>query len=157
FLLVAGCRHLVTGAELQPRHAWLLLPTVVVAVALPALAGVYFNALLVVQKAIMAGFYAAAFVVTLTGRHGRARGGGLNTLLVLLALLTLNFAQYALLSAYSLAVGRPQDFSLLQCSSLIDMTLQVLLAYSMTMVVTDSLRRELESASQELAAAGRRF
>lgn len=152
YLLVAGCHNVATGAVVSSRHFWALMPAALLAFGLPYLAGYNVNILFIPQAATLTCFFVAAFVALRPAR-GPERGQGLGVLRLSLVLLSINFAHYIPVFALEAAGTFTGPLSYLEYSSLYDLILQVVLSFSIVMLVTESARAEVELAHRETAQA----
>jgi diguanylate cyclase (GGDEF)-like protein len=105
---------------------------------------------------VMACLFAWAFMVLLPVAR-RTAGAGVFVMLVALAMLTVEFIQYAVLCGACHFAGVDEVFSHLNYSSLYDFILQTILAFGMVMVVMERVQADLETANRELRNAGVRL
>lgn len=152
FLLVAGCHNFATGVVISRRHFWALAPAALFAIGLPYLAAHNVNIVFVPQAAILTCFFVAA-LLALRPARGPARGQGLGVMRLALLLLSLSFAHYVPVFAVESIGGPTSGLTYLAYSSLYDLILYVVLSFSMVMLITESVRSELELAHQEAAQA----
>ena len=150
-LFVAGCRHHARGTILRPRDAWVAAPALVYALALPPWAGHDVNSMFIPQAAILVGFFAAS-LVAFRGLAGPANGQGLTVIRVALVLLAILFAHYVPVFTLEKLAASPR-FAYLEYSSLYDVILEIGLAFGTVMLITESVREDLEVAHREAAAA----
>jgi len=152
FLLVAGCHNYATGAVISRRHFWTLAPATLLAIGLPYLAAHTVNIVFVPQAAILTCFFVAAFLALRPAR-GPERGQGLGVMRLALVLLSLSFAHYVPVFAFKSIGGPTSGLTYLEYSAMYDLILQVVLSFSMVMLITESARAELELAHREAAQA----
>jgi diguanylate cyclase (GGDEF)-like protein len=153
YLLAAGCRNLARSTPADRRLAWLLIPAAVLASVLTLWTGGKIEGMLIVHMSVMTAFVVLAFWELMPMRHGPRSGPGLYVMLVALAGLAVEIAQYVPLCAYAYWTGAMGAFPHLKYASLIDLLLETLLAFGMVMVVMETVRRELEAVNRELRLA----
>jgi diguanylate cyclase (GGDEF)-like protein len=145
YLWLAGCLHLTRGMPLTARDGWFAVPAATLAVALPVFFSTI-NGLMSVHGLVMAGLFAASCVVLCRASAERVRGTGPMVMAFALALLSLEFLQYAVLCGYSYRSGQTISFPYLRYSVFFDLLLQVLLGFGMEMVALESERDPLTNA-----------
>lgn len=151
YMFAAGCRHQATGRRLTKQHLYALAPGIGVAATLPLMSD-DFNNLFVVQAAIMAVLFAAAFNAL---RPALGRGGlGLRVMGVALILLSLDFLHYVPVfgireGAWDISV--PQAY--LKYTYVINLIIEILLGFGTVMVSLEGVRREVEETNRELTRA----
>ncbi len=145
-LLWAGCREIASGIYIAPRKLALALPGFVAIAALMTYASSHFNAMFVVQTAIVS-IGAGISFVTLTGR---ASTKGTRTLQTALLTMMLLYAVYVpLFWIHQYRTHLP----FLQYSSLVDLLADVFLGCAMILVTAESEKHELNSAVAALGEA----
>jgi diguanylate cyclase (GGDEF)-like protein len=156
YLWLAGCRHFTHGARLTARQGWLVAPAAMLASFLPW----FFtdlNGILSVHALVMAGLFAASCAVLCRARAERVRGTGPVVMAVALALLAVEFLQYAVLCGYSYHTSGSIGFPHLRYGVFFDLLLLVVLGFGMEMVALEAVRRELEAANRELRNVGSKW
>jgi diguanylate cyclase len=153
FLLVVGCREFASGRRLAASDAGWAAPALLLALALPHV-GTTFSTRFVVQAAIMACLFAAAFW-QLESRRRRAGPGypGLQLMSVALLALTLDFMQYVPVLGYAVRRNVALRAAYAGFTSLYDLVFEVMLAFGMVILVLKEVNRELQAANEELRQA----
>lgn len=153
YFIIAGCRHYATGALVARRDLWLVPGAVGMAVLLLWISGGEFNTFFIPHAAILGYLLSVAFRALGPARRRAGTHGGLRVTSLALALLSLDFFHYvpvftiSALSDYAIPAGY------LRYTSLYDLILEVLLGFGTVMLVTEGVRRELETANRELTEA----
>lgn len=151
FLLIAGCRSLLTNSDLKVRHELAVLPFVIVAFGLPFISD-DLNVVLNIHSLIISGFFIIAFVDMW---KTKIRSFGCNVMLVALGLLAANFFGYSALFTvrqyYSLGI----DF--LAYNSVVDLVLQILLGFGMVIVLLEQVLIDAKVANEKLRKAHERL
>ncbi len=153
YLVVVGCRRLVTGRRPRRIELWLFLPAVGLAILLPWSTAGHFDAFFPIHTLIYAGLFVLSLRVL--RRRPSLHGGvtGLRVMKVALLLLALDYLHYSvvyvLIGRGAIAPGEPY----LVYSPLYDLLCLVLLAFGMLMVTTGEVQHELEVANTSLAQA----
>ncbi len=147
FLLVAGCRSLVSNGEMRIRQEIFILPFVLVAFGLPFLSD-DFNLVFNVHSLILAGFFALAFVALWQTKLGTF---GWRVMLTALGLLTVDFVQY--FAVFSLRQYLNFEFSYLAYNSVIDLVLQILLGFGMVIILLEQVLADARIANENLKKA----
>ena len=147
FLLVAGCRSLVSNGEMRVRQEIFILPFIPVAFGLPFL-GDDFNLIFNLHSVILSGFFTVAFLALW---RTKLRTFGWRVMLVALALLTLDFVQYFVV--FSLRQYLNTEFSYLEYNSVIDLVLQILLGFGMVIVLLEQVLADARIANEKLQKA----
>ncbi len=154
FMFMAGCRYRAAGKTLTGQQSLLALGMAVcVAASLPHLSD-DFNDLFLVQSSIMAVLFGAAFFALRPARLNGQSSLGLRVMSAALFLLTLDFLHYVPVFGSrhgAWGIGVPEQY--LQYTSIIDLTLETLLAFGSVIVVMEDVRREVEATNRELMAA----
>jgi diguanylate cyclase (GGDEF)-like protein len=153
YLLVAGCRAFASGRLLGSRDWWLLPVAAYAAALVVALEQQSFHLSLIFQATLMVGLYAAAFHALAPARRSGQHGTALKVMSMAVVLLAIQFFSYVPTLGYGVAVRGLEPARYLRYSSVLDLIVQVVLAFGMVMLVTDSVRREMEDAQREPAAA----
>jgi diguanylate cyclase (GGDEF)-like protein len=156
YLLLAGCWIYAGLAGPSKRELWLIVPGAILAWSLPRGSTEGFNAFFVVHTLIVGVFFLAALRVTRSVSGTRRRLPGLRVMEVALALLALDYFQYAPAFAVSLLRGEPAP-AYWQYSPLYDLLFEVMLMFGMVIVVTGDIQHDLELANRNLAQARDRF
>jgi diguanylate cyclase (GGDEF)-like protein len=156
YLLLAGCWIYAGFTGPSKRELWLLLPGAILAWSLPRANARGFNAFFVVHTLIVGVFFLAALRVTRSVSGTRRRLPGLRVMEVALALLALDYFQYAPVFAFSRLRGEPPP-TYWEYSPLYDLLFEVMLMFGMVIVVTGDIQHDLEAANRNLAQARDRF
>jgi diguanylate cyclase (GGDEF)-like protein len=147
FLLVAGCRSLVSNGEMKIRQEAFILPFIVVAFGLPFLAD-DFNLVFNAHSLILSGFFAFAFISLWKTKLGTF---GWRVMLIALALLTVDFLQYFVV--FSLRQYLHFEFDYLAYNSVIDLVLQILLGFGMVIVLLEQVLADARVTNEKLKKA----
>jgi diguanylate cyclase len=153
-LLWAGCRNFATNERVQVEDVHKLLPAALLAVVLPYVPGT-FTVRFVVQAAALAGLFAAALFQI--HRVPGPVGPGLRVTRTALLLLTLCFAHYVPVYAWSLAARVDLAVTYRTYSSILDLILEVLLAFGMVILTMEDVHGQLENANRDLREAKERL
>lgn len=156
YLLLAGCWVYAGLTRPSKRDLWLIVPGVILAWSLPRANTQGFDAFFVVHTLIVGVFFLAALRVTRSVSGARRRLPGLRVMEVALALLALDYFQYAPEFAVSRLRGEPAP-AYWAYSPLYDLLFEVMLMFGMVIVVTGDIQHDLEVANQDLALARDRF
>jgi diguanylate cyclase (GGDEF)-like protein len=152
-LFIAGCRSQVTGAALHTRHAYLLIPAVIVALVLPHASG-DFNDLFIIHAVIVAALFMLAFIILHRGFKPDNRTPGIRVMSVALLLLIAGFLHYVpVFGARKGLWGVTVPLGYLQYTSVFDLLFEILLGFGTVMVLMESVRREVEGTNQKLLDA----
>ena len=153
FLLVAGCREFASGTRATASEAGWAVPALLLALVLPHV-GTTFSTRFVVQAAIMACLFGAAFW-QLERRRRTAGPGfpGLQLMSVALLALTLDFMQYVPVLGYAVRRNVALRAAYAGFTSLYDLVFEVMLAFGMVILVLKEVNRELLTANEELRQA----
>ncbi len=152
-LFIAGCHSQVTGAALQKRHTYALIPAAAVALVLPH-ASRDFNDLFMIHAVIVATLFATAFVTLRKGFKSDEHSAGLRVMSTALLLLTIGFLHYVpVFGARKGLWGITVPASYLQYTSVFDLLFEILLGFGTVMVLMESVRREVEHANRKLLEA----
>ena len=152
-LFIAGCRNQVSGKQLTNRHAYFLIPALLVALVMPH-ASRDFNDLFMIHSLIVAGFFITAFITLHRGRKPEERTPGIRVMSTALLLLTVGFLHYVpVFGARKGLLGVTVPLGYLQYTSVFDLLFEILLGFGTVMVLMESVRREVEGTNQELVDA----
>lgn len=152
FMLVAGCRSLDGGYELQPRSELYMIPFVILSVVLPHVTA-DFNDVLNIHYLALAGFYATAFYFL---RKAAVQANfGWHVMHVALALLTLDFLFYTVIFSARNFTSSATDF--LIYNSVIDLVLQTALGFGMVIILLERVLREAKDTNDELLSTQKRL
>lgn len=152
-LLIAGCRNYSTGARLDKRHAFALVPATATAFALPYVS-TDFNDLFIAQASIMACFFAVAYVALGPARRRDRLSLGVRVMSVALVLLAINFLHYVpVFGARESPWGIAFLARYLKYTSVVDLILEIMLGFGTVMVSLEGVRREVEAANRDLTEA----
>jgi diguanylate cyclase (GGDEF)-like protein len=152
-LIIAGCRNQVTGATLQRRHNYVLIPAAAFAFVLPY-ASRDFNDLFMIHALIVAALFTTAFVTLVRAAKSDEPSAGLRVMSTALLLLTIAFLHYVpVFGARKGLWGITVPASYLQYTSIFDLLFEILLGFGTLMVLMESVRRELEHTNRKLLEA----
>src|SRR4029079_2897692 len=90
---IAGCRSQVTGASLNRKHIYFLIPAIVAALAMPYVSG-DFNDLFMIHAAILSVLFMVSFFTLRKGQHRNETSPGILVMSVALLLMTIDFLHY---------------------------------------------------------------
>jgi len=148
-LFIAGCRSQVTGKPISRKHAYFLIPAIVVSFVLPYVSR-DFNDLFMIHAAILATLFMIAFLTL------RKSGGspGIQLMSVALLLMTLDFLHYVpVFGARKGLLGITIPASYFRYTSVFDLLFEILLGFGTVMVLMESVRREVELTNRKLTDA----
>jgi diguanylate cyclase len=149
-LFIAGCRSQVTGRSLSKKHAYFLIPAIVVSFVLPHVSS-DFNDLFMIHAAILATLFMIAFF---TLRKSGERSPGIQLMLVALLLMTLDFLHYVpAFGARKGLLGIIVPATYFRYTSVFDLLFEILLGFGTVMVLMEGVRREVELANRKLTNA----
>ncbi|MEN3327031.1 MAG: hypothetical protein V7638_1838 [Acidobacteriota bacterium] len=149
-LFIAGCRSQVTGKPLSRKHAYFLIPAIVVSLALPYVSR-DFNDLFMIHAAVLATLFMIAFF---TLRKSREKGPGIQLMSVALLLVTLDFLHYVpVFGARKGLLGITIPATYFRYTSVFDLLFEILLGFGTVMVLMEGVRREVELANRKLTDA----
>lgn len=152
-LFIAGCRSQRTGASLNWKHKYFLIPAFVVAAVLPH-ASTDFNDLFMIHATLLAGLFLIAFFTLRSGPPLEEPSPGLRVMAAALLLLTVGFLHYLpVFGARNGLWGFTLPLVYLQYSSVFDMLFEILLGFGTVMVLMEDVRREVEMANKKLLDA----
>ncbi|HXQ70926.1 MAG TPA: hypothetical protein VN844_10585, partial [Pyrinomonadaceae bacterium] len=152
-LFIAGCRNQVSGAKLQKRHAYALIPAFAIAFVLPY-ASRDFNDLFMIHASIVAALFATAFITLRKGFKSDEPSAGIRVMSTALLLLTIGFVHYVpVFGARKGLWGVTVPTSYLQYTSVFDLLFEILLGFGTVMVLMESVRHEVEHANRKLTEA----
>ena len=147
---IAGCRSQVTGAVLNRKDSYFLIPALVVSLALPYVSH-DFNDQFMVHAAILAVLFVISFF---TLRKGEETSPGVAVMSVALLLMTIDFLHdVPVFGARKGLFGVIVPSSYFHYTSLFDLLFELLLGFGTVMVLTESVRREVEQANRKLTDA----
>src|SRR5215217_4681727 len=149
-LFIAGCRSQVTGKPLSRKHAYFLIPAIIVSFVLPYVSR-DFNDLFMIHAAILATLFMIAFF---TLRKGGERTPGIQLMSVALLLMTLDFLHYVpAFGARKGLLGITVPATYFHYTSAFDLLFEILLGFGTVMVLMESVRREVEFTNRKLTDA----
>jgi len=149
-LFIAGCRYLVSGIKVSPRHYLALIPAAAIAIVLPHLSA-DFNDLFMVQATFVSGLFMAAGLTLLPAFRQDRSSPGLRVMLVAVFFLAVDFLHdVPVFGARNGLWGVTVPAGYLQYTSIFDLILEVMRGFGTIMVVLESVRRELEAANRKL-------
>jgi diguanylate cyclase (GGDEF)-like protein len=150
---IAGCRSQGTGASLNRKHSYFLIPAIIVALVLPYLSR-DFNDLFMIHAAILAVLFMISFFTLLRGPRGEATKPGVRVMLAALLLMTFDFLHYVpAFAARKGLFGVIVPATYFRYTSLFDLMFEILLGFGTVMVLMEGVRREVELANRKLTDA----
>lgn len=150
YLLIAGCRRYIWNRRLVRTEAWLLVPAVFEAIALPML-GKDFNVFFIAHTILYSYLFFGAYRVLRQAQPHFKSGPGVRVLKTALLSLAIVYAHYAPIFVASAMGWIDIDVPYLQYSPLYDLIFEVMLMFGMVMVVTGDVQYDLEMANARLA------
>jgi diguanylate cyclase (GGDEF)-like protein len=159
YLLVLGCARLA-GARFAPRRGTglaLALPALVLAAAIPALAGYRFAPMFLVQSVLLALGFSVALLALMPALRRPGAGFGVRLMAVSLALLVATFAQYLPVFALHLGWGHPLPMGWLRVTSAAHLLFEFALGLGGAMAVLEQLNGVLRQRNADLAKSGRHY
>jgi len=151
FLLIAGCRSLISNSDLKIRHELFVLPFIIVAFGLPFVAD-DFNLVFNIHSLILSGFFIIAFIDMW---KTKIRSFGSKVMLVALGFLAANFFGYAIIFTIRQYVVLNTEF--LAYNSVVDLVLQILLGFGMVIVLLEQVLVDAKVANDKLRKAHERL
>jgi diguanylate cyclase (GGDEF)-like protein len=152
YMFVMGSRNYASGAVINKRHAWLLIPAILVATVL-AVRVDEFKLASIPHSAIVAALFACALGVLWPFRKSDRSGPGFRVMLVALVMLALDFAHYVAVFSFLRFSRVALPLGYLKYTSVYDLILETLLGFGTLMLVMDNARQEVEVVNRELIAA----
>ena len=148
-LFIAGCRSRATGKPLGRKHAYFLIPAIVVSFVLPYVSR-DFNDLFMIHAAILATLFMIAFFTL----RKSGKSPGIQLMSVALLLMTLDFLHYVpAFGARKGLLGIIVPATYFRYTSLFDLLFELLLGFGTVMVLMESVRREVEQTNRKLTDA----
>src|SRR5215216_6332526 len=152
-LFIAGCRNQMSGATLTKKHAYFLIPVVVVSLVLPH-ASRDFNDLFMIHAVILSVLFVVSYFTLRSDRQAEEPSPGIRVMSAALLLLAIGFLHYVPVFAARKGLwGITVPFRYLQYTSIFDLLFEILLGFGTVMVLMESVRRELEMANRKLLQA----
>ncbi|MGC2235571.1 MAG: GGDEF domain-containing protein [Pyrinomonadaceae bacterium] len=153
YLLIAGCRNFANDWKPSPKNWFLLVPALLISIFL-AFPVADFNNVFNFHTLILATTFAVAFF-TLSGIHELQRKDtGLRVMKFAVALLAIDFYHYALIFSLKQAGFQlPLPDNYLAYNSIIDLVLEILLAFGMVIVLMERVRGDVEETNLKLKEA----
>lgn len=152
YLLIAGCRNYTLGEELTVRNWLWLIPGVLTAVLLAFSVG-DFNDIYNFHSLIIAAFFAYAFYSLKPTHNSGQDNFGWRVMKISLALLTLDFFNYAIIYTFRFASYSKFFGKYLSFNSIIDLIIQILLGFGMVIVLLEKMRQNAEEINYKLKEA----
>jgi len=147
---IAGCRSQVTGALLNRKDSYFLIPAFVVSLVLPYVSS-DFNDLFMIHAAILALLIVVSFF---TLRKAEETSPGIAVMSIALLLMTIDFLHdVPVFGARKGLFGVIVPPSYFRYTSLFDLLFELLLGFGTVMVLMESVRREVELANRKLTDA----
>jgi diguanylate cyclase len=152
-LFIAGCRAQTTGATLSKKHAYLLIPALIISLALPY-ASRDFNDVFMIHSPIMAVLFIISFFALRKRLRSEEPSPAISVMSTALLLLGISFLVYVpTFGARKGLWGFTVPESLLHYTSVFDLLFEILLGFGTVMVLMESVRREVEMANRKLLQA----
>lgn len=152
-LFIAGCRNQMTGASLNRKHNYFLIPALVISLILPHTSS-DFNDLFMVHAFILAVLFIIAFFILRAGPRPEDPSPGIHVMSTALLLLAIGFLHYVPLFAARKGLwGFNVPLGYLQYTSIFDLLFEILLGFGTVMVLMEGVRREVEMANKKLLRA----
>jgi diguanylate cyclase (GGDEF)-like protein len=152
-LFIAGCRNQMTGATLNRKHNYFLVPALAVSIILPY-ASHDFNDLFMIHAAIMSALFMVAFFTLRRGPRPEEPSPGIRVMSAALLLLAIGFLHYVpVFGARKGLWGVTVPLSYLQYTSVFDLLFEILLGFGTVMVLMEGVRREIEMTNRKLLQA----
>ena len=152
-LFIAGCRNQMRGATLNKKHAYFLIPAVVLSLVLPH-ASSDFNDLFMIHAAILSVLFMISYFTLRAGPRTEEPSPGIRVMSAALLLLAIGFLHYVPVFAARKGLwGITVPFRYLQYTSIFDLLFEILLGFGTVMVLMESVRREVEMANRKLLEA----
>jgi diguanylate cyclase (GGDEF)-like protein len=153
FMLVAGCRNIVSGRDLTPRQGLYLIPFAGLALCLSFLA-INLDSVFNFHTFILAGFFSVgAFAFRNSVENGK-KTFGWRVMRIALILLSVNFYHYFVLFSLrliNLEIPLPDGY--LAFNPVIDLVLEILLGFGMVIVLLENVLSEVREANDKLTLA----
>src|SRR5215216_2512559 len=152
-LFIAGCRNQMSGATLTKKHAYFLIPVVVVSLVLPH-ASRDFNDLFMIHAVILSVLFVVSYFTLRSDRQAEEPSPGIRVMSAALLLLAIGFLHYVPVFAARKGLwGITVPFRYLQYTSIFDLLFEILLGFGTVMVLMETVRREVEMANRKLLNA----
>jgi diguanylate cyclase (GGDEF)-like protein len=152
-LFIAGCRSQTSGASLNKKHGYFLVPAVALALVLPH-ASRDFNDLFMIHAPILAALFMASLVMLYRRSRREEASPGIRVMSAALLLLTIGFLHYVpVFGARKGLWGITVPAAYLQFTSVFDLLFEILLGFGTVMVLMEGVRREVELANTKLLEA----
>ena len=152
-LFIAGCRNQMTGATLNRKHSYFLIPAFAVSIILPY-ASLDFNDLFMIHAAILSALFMVAFFTLRMGPRPEEPSPGIRVMSAALLLLAIGFLHYVpVFGARKGLWGITVPLSYLQYTSVFDLLFEILLGFGTVMVLMEGVRREIELTNRKLLQA----
>lgn len=148
--LLLGCRALSDDFEVGPKHALMLIPFGLLAVALP-LSLADFSFIFNLHALLLTTFFVVAFAAT---ANAKIKGFGWRTMRVALALLAIDFFHYFFLFAllkFEIRLPVPQEY--LAFNPVIDLVLEVMLGFGMVITLLENVLHDMRIVNRQLQEA----
>jgi len=152
-LFIVGCYSQRTGASLNRKHSYFLIPAILVSLVLPYVSR-DFNDLFMIHAAILAVFFIISYFTLRKSQRVEEATPGIRILSVALLLMTIDFLHYVpAFAARKGLFGITVPSSYFRYTSLFDLLFEILLGFGTVMVLMESVRREVEQAYRKLTDA----
>jgi len=152
-LFIAGCRAQTTGATLSRKHAYFLIPALIISLALPY-ASRDFNDVFMIHAPIVAVLFIISFFALRKRPRSEEPSPAISVMSTALLLLGISFLVYVpTFGARKGLWGFTVPESLLHYTSAFDLLFEILLGFGTVMVLMESVRREVEMANRKLLQA----
>lgn len=152
-LFIAGCRSEVHGASLNRKHAFFLLPALVMALALTYVSR-DFNDMFMIHAALLSVLFIMSFFTLRKGWRGRDTSPGIRVMSVAFLLMTIDFLHHVpAFAARKGLLGITVPPSYFHYTSVFDLMFEILLGFGTVMVLMESVHSEVERANRRLTDA----
>lgn len=152
-MFIAGCHHYATGARLEQRHLYILIPAAALAILMPHLSA-DFNNLFMIHATVFAGLFAASLVALRPSVKRKETSPGVRVMQVALVMLIIDFLHdVPVFGARNGLWGITVPGAYLQYTSIFDLILEILLGFGTMMVLLEGVRGEVEAANRGLTHA----
>jgi diguanylate cyclase (GGDEF)-like protein len=149
-LFIAGCRSLTTGAALNRKFNYFLVPALGLALILPY-ASRDFNDLFMIHAAILSALFLVSFFTLRRAQRLEAPGPGVRVMSTALLFLSIGILHYVpVFGARKGLWGASVPLTYLQYTSVFNLLFEILLGFGTVMVLMEGVRREVELANREL-------
>lgn len=154
FLLIAGCYALEENFKISKFHKLLFLPFLITGLILPLTAN-DFNLIFNLHSLILSVFFLSAFFAL---GKSPIKSFGWKLMRILLVILAVDFFHYFIVFSmlkFQLELPFPQSY--LAYNPIIDLVLEIQLAFGMVIVLLEQVLKQARSANEKLTEAHRKL